>query len=71
MPVHDVCDLAFKGQDILELTELRNRRIIGLIIDDLLENVINGSMPNEYEPLKAFALKRIKELQDLQGGNNE
>ena len=62
MPVMDVCDLAFKGQDILALTTMKSTRLIGLIIDDLLINVINGDMPNEYNILKDFALKRAEEL---------
>lgn len=71
MPVMDVCDLAFKGQDIIALTTLHNRRLIGLIIDDLLYNVIMGIMPNEYEVLKDFSLKRVAELQKEMGDNNE
>lgn len=61
--VKDVCDLAFKGQDILQLTTLKKRSIIALVIDDLLYNVIMRIMPNEYETLKEFALKRVEELQ--------
>lgn len=61
--VKDVCDLKFKGQDILQLTTLKKRSIIALVIDDLLYNVIMGIMPNDYETLKEFALKRVEELQ--------
>jgi tRNA nucleotidyltransferase (CCA-adding enzyme) len=61
--VKDVCDLKFKGQDILQLTNLKKRSVIALVIDDLLYNVIMEIMPNDYETLKAFALKRIDELQ--------
>lgn len=61
--VKDVCDLKFKGQDILQLTTLKKRSIIALVIDDLLYNVIMEIMPNDYEILKKFALKRVEELQ--------
>lgn len=71
MAVKDVCDLAFKGQDILELTTLKKRSVIGLVIDDLLHNVLMGIMPNEYEPLKTFALQRIAELQKELGEHYE
>ncbi len=71
MPVMDVCDLAFKGQDILALTTMHNRSLIGLVIDDLLYNVIMGIMPNEYEILKEFSLKRVAELQKGMGDSNE
>jgi len=71
MPIMDVCDLKFKGQDILQLTTLHNRRLIALIIDDLLFNVIMGIMPNEYGILKEFSLKRVDELQKEMGDTNE
>ena len=61
--VRDVCDLAFKGQDILQLTTLKKRSVIALVIDDLLYNVIMKIMPNDYETLKEFALKRVEDLQ--------
>ena len=71
MPVMDVCDLTFKGQDILQLTTLKSRSVIGLVIDDLLFNVIMGIMPNDYDVLKEFSLKRVKELQKEMGEINE
>ncbi|AIO18682.1 CCA-adding enzyme [Candidatus Izimaplasma bacterium HR1] len=71
MPVMDVCDLKFKGQDILALTTMNNRRLISLVIDDLLYNVIMGIMPNEYEVLKQFSLRRVAELQKEMGDLNE
>ncbi len=61
--VKAVCDLTFKGQDILQLTTLKKRSVIALVIDDLLYNVIMGILPNDYDILKEFALKRVDELQ--------
>ncbi|QMS84457.1 CCA tRNA nucleotidyltransferase [Candidatus Xianfuyuplasma coldseepsis] len=71
MPVKDVCDLAFKGQDILELTTLKKRSIIGLVIDDLLYEVIMNNMPNTYDTLKPFALQRVHQLQTEMGEDHE
>jgi len=71
MPVKDVCDLAFKGQDILELTTLKTRSVIGLVIDDLLEQVLLGNLPNDYDTLKPFALQRVEQLQKSTGDNHE
>ncbi len=68
--VRDVCDLKYKGQNILEETTLRKRSVIALVIDDLLYNVIMGIMPNDYDVLREFALKRIEELQ-RESDNNE
>ena len=71
MPVKDVCDLAFKGQDILELTTLKERSVIGLVIDDLLEQVLLGHLNNDYNTLKPFALARVNQLQNNTGETNE
>lgn len=56
MPIHKTCDLAFKGQDILELTTLKNAKIIGNIIDDLTYQVITLQIRNDYHELKEYTL---------------
>jgi len=71
LPIKDVCDLKFKGQDILWLTTLKKKSVIGKVVDDLKYNVIMGYMPNEYDVLKEFALKKVEELQKEMGDNNE
>ncbi len=63
LPITKTCDLVFKGQDILSLTDLKNAETIGDIVDDIKFNVIMGIIDNEYEALKEFALNRIKELE--------
>ncbi len=62
LPITKTCDLAFKGQDILQLTDIKNAEVIGIIVDDIKFNVIMGILDNEYEVLKEFALETIKEL---------
>ncbi len=62
LPIKDVCDLVFKGQDILWLTPLRKKSWIGIIVDDLKYNVIMGTLPNDYEILKEYALKKVDDL---------
>ncbi len=62
LPIKDVCDLTFKGQDIMWLTSLRKKSWIGIIVDDLKYNVIMGYLPNDYEVLKKYALKKVEEL---------
>ncbi len=71
LPIKDVCDLKFKGQDILWLTSLRKKSWIGIIVDDLKYNVIMGYLPNDYEVLKEYALKKVKELILEMGDQNE
>lgn len=71
MAVHDVCDLAYKGQHILEDTNLTQRSVIGLVIDELLFVVLMDILPNDYETLKGFALQKIEELQKEMRKQNE
>jgi len=60
LPIRKTCDLKFKGQDILELTSLRNAEIIGEVIDDITYQVITGQLPNEYIPLKKYTLNLLE-----------
>lgn len=70
LPIKDVCDLAFKGQDILGLTPIEKKSLIGIIVDEIKYHVIMGILPNEYEVLKEFAFKKIQEL-DLEMGEKD
>jgi tRNA nucleotidyltransferase (CCA-adding enzyme) len=71
LPIHDVCDLAFKGQDILWETNLKKRSLIGVIIDELIYQVIMEIRPNEYNALKEYALQRVNETLEEMDDNNE
>jgi tRNA nucleotidyltransferase (CCA-adding enzyme) len=71
LPIKDVCDLNFKGQDILWLTTLKKKSVIGKVVDDLKYNVIMGYMPNDYDILKEYALKKVAELQKEMGDEHE
>lgn len=62
LPIKDVCDLKFKGQDILWLTDMKKKSDIGLIIDDLKFKVIHGILPNDYDILKEYTLDKINKL---------
>ncbi len=71
LPIKDVCDLTFKGQDIIWLTPLRKKSWISVIVDDLKYNVIMGNLPNDYEALKEYALKKVEELRLEMGDTDE
>lgn len=58
LPIHKTCDLAFKGQDILALTDLKNAFKIGDIIDDLVYQVITRQINNDYEELKKYTFDK-------------
>lgn len=60
LPIKKTCDLAFKGQDILELTTLKNAEIIGEIIDLITYEVITGQLENNYEDIKQFTLHLLE-----------
>ncbi len=62
LPIRKTCDLAFKGQDILELTTLKNANTIGDIIDQLTYMVISKQLPNDYQALKKYTLELMENL---------
>jgi tRNA nucleotidyltransferase (CCA-adding enzyme) len=60
LPIRKTCDLVFKGQDILQLTAIKDARLIGEVISDLVLQVITLQLPNEYSALKEYALKKLR-----------
>ena len=60
LPIRKTCDLAFKGDDILALTNITNAEIIGDLIDAMTYEVITLKLPNEYAALKAFAMQFLQ-----------
>jgi tRNA nucleotidyltransferase (CCA-adding enzyme) len=55
LPIKKTCDLLFKGQDILELTKIKNAEVIGEIIQELEYQVINNNIENDYHILRSYA----------------
>lgn len=59
LPIQDARELVFRGQDILVHCQPVRKRWVGLILNGLVEAVVTGRVPNDHEPLKAYA-KRLK-----------
>ena len=59
LPIHNARELVFRGEDILEVCKPIRKRWVGLIVNGLIEGVVNGHVPNAYEPLKIYA-KQLK-----------
>ena len=64
LPIKSVCELAFKGEDILKKTPIKKRKHIGLILDMMIIEVLYQRLNNHEEDLKAFVLKTIKKLEE-------
>ena len=60
LPIKRTCDLLFKGQDILELTTLKNAEIIGEIIDDITYMVITKQLKNDYDEIKKYTMNILE-----------
>lgn len=61
LPVKKVCDLAFKGEDMLKLGMETDGDFMEYALDQILEKVLYKELPNEYEPLKEFVFKLKEE----------
>ena len=59
MPIHKTCDLAFKGQDILDLKLLTDARMIGDLIDDITYQIITHQLVNDYHQIKKYVIDRL------------
>ena len=64
LPVKKVCDLAFKGEDMLKLGLTTDGDFMQVVLDQILEKVLNRELPNEYNAIKEFVDKLLAEHQN-------
>ncbi len=64
LPVKKVCDLAFKGEDMLKLGLTTDGNFMEMVLDEILEKILNNEMANEYEVIKTYVEKRLEEYQE-------
>ncbi len=62
LPIRAVCDLVFKGDDIVRETPFTRRRDIGFIIDHLVLEVINQRLPNKRDALRKEAARMARTI---------
>lgn len=63
LPIKGVCDLAFKGQDIIKSFNINNRQHIGILLDEIILEVLSGALENTYETIKDYAKQRLNTLE--------
>lgn len=61
LPIQKICDLKFKGEDILLLTKDQGGEYLQPLIDDIAFNVLNQELENDYDKIKLFAIKWLRE----------
>lgn len=70
LPIKSTCDLAFKGQDILEITKDDGGKYLEELIDNIEASVLLGELKNEYEAIKVYVYRRLYEIKKHVGLNS-
>lgn len=61
LPIKRVCDLAFKGEDILKLTNNLEGPYIQEVLDEIIYKVLFNQLPNDYDAIKIFTVGLLKD----------
>ena len=61
LKIKRICDLVFKGEDILKITD-QDGEYLGELVDEIAFLVLKGKLRNDYMEIKDFVLKRLPEL---------
>ncbi|HKM29234.1 MAG TPA: hypothetical protein VJZ51_00570, partial [Bacilli bacterium] len=61
LPLKRVCDLTFKGEDILKLTGNLDGPYIQEVLDEIIYKILFKEMPNEYDAIKIYAVGLLKD----------
>ncbi len=56
LPIKKTCDLAFKGQDIIMMTNNMNAKWIGNIIERIKYEILINDLENDYNVIKNFVI---------------
>lgn len=62
LPMHKPCDLKFKGDDILRISDLRDAMVIGDIMDDITAKVLTRELQNTKEDIEPYVLSQLDSL---------
>ena len=63
LPVKKVCDLAFKGEDMLKLGLTNDGAFMEMVLDEILEKILSKEMANDYEEIKKYVIARLDEYE--------
>jgi tRNA nucleotidyltransferase (CCA-adding enzyme) len=62
LPIKKVCDLAFKGEDIIKLIGNNEDNNIQIIIDQIIFKILEGELQNEYDTIKPFVINLLRDM---------
>lgn len=60
--IKSTCDLEFKGQDILKITEDGGGEYLIQLMEEIESQVLLGELANDYEAIRVYVYKRLYEM---------
>lgn len=65
LPIKKPCDLEFKGEDLLKLCNEEQATFVTSVMEDVIYKVLTLELPNEYDTLKVYAIRKLQEMKVL------
>ncbi len=62
LPIHSEADLEFKGKDIVNLVRLNDKRLIGELIDIIVNKIIRKELENDHARIREFVIDYTRNM---------
>lgn len=70
LPIKSTFDLAFKAQDVLNITKTNDNKFLEQIMEAVQIEVVLNRLPNDYDDIREFIIQKMYELKNESSNNS-